>query len=46
MYTSFPTLNRFNKIMSSKNTKSQLNLAKYIDKAMNFEKLLLIKCIL
>ena len=35
--------------MSSKNTKSQLNLAKYIDKAMNFEKLLLmyqIKCIL
>ena len=29
------TLTRFNKIMSSKNAKSQLNLAKFIDKAMN-----------
>ena len=37
-YTSFPTLTRFNKIMSSKNAKSQLNLAKFIDKAMNVRK--------
>jgi len=34
-YTSFPTLTRFNKIMSNKNAKSQLNLAKFIEKAMN-----------
>ena len=37
-YTSFPTLHRFNRIMSSKNAKSQLNLAKFIDKAMNVRK--------
>jgi len=34
-YTSFLTLTRFNTIMPSKNAKSQLNLAKFIDKAMN-----------
>ena len=37
-YTFFPNLPRFNKIMSSKNAKSQLNLAKFIDKAMNVRK--------
>ena len=37
-YTSFPTLTRFNKIMSSKNAKSQLNLATFIDKTMNVRK--------
>ena len=34
----FPTLTRFNKMMSSKNAKSQINLAKFIDKAMNVRK--------
>ena len=40
-YTSFPTFTRFNIIMSSKNANSQLNLAKFIDKAMNVRKTLI-----
>jgi len=35
---SFPTLTRFNKIILNENAKSQLYLAKFIDKAMNVRK--------
>ena len=37
-YISFPTLTRFNKIILNENAKSQLYLAKFIDKAMNVRK--------